>query len=294
MTPALRATVADVTRHRCGPSYVVVQAETSHVQARASHLEAVDLFCGFGGVSEGLKRAGLNVALAVDLDARAVRSHRAWHPEIPVFRRDVSQVRPSDLAGRFVWASPSCRPYSMANTTGPRGMDHPEYFSLEHLFHLALGARVLVIENVPGLMWSKAGQAELKNLERACAALRVSLQVIEADAKEFGVPQSRRRVFLVIGAPLVMLSRDFRPGAVSHPTVTTHSSGDVSYLAAVQGLTNPLELNVPDWRSGRRSSRSQVPVAGVHTARRLVGNAIPPEMAQAVACGVLEALGVDS
>ena len=288
MNAVMRATFTDASSRR---SVVSHQAVASHVQAQPSHLQAVDLFCGFGGVTEGLKRAGLEVALAVDFDTRAVRSHRAYHPEVKVVRQDVSQVRPSDLAGRFVWASPSCRPYSMANTTGPRGKDHPEYFPLEHLFYASLGARVLVIENVPGLAWTKEGREELSHLERICAAHRVSLQFLDCNALDFGLIQSRRRLFLVLGLEGLLLQSSPGPrGGASHPTVTTRSPGDVSHLADLQGLLNPLGFSVPDWRSGRRSSRSHVPVAGSSTARRLIGNAIPPVMAEGVARMVLGVL----
>lgn len=295
MTPAMRATVAEVSRHRCVPSNLEPnQAEASHVQAQASQkFEAIDLFCGFGGVTEGLKRAGLEVVLGVEWDARAVRAHRAAHPDVRVTQRDVSHVRPSELAGRFVWASPSCRPWSMANTTGPRGQDHPEYFPLVRLLHQALGARVLVIENVPGLLWSAVGRAELDRLEAECRRLKISCQILDLQASIFGNSQSRRRLFVVIGAGLIFVPDAFSPVASTHGTVTTRSSGEVSYLAGLQGLTNPETLTVPDWRSGRRSSRSHVAVAGPSTARRLIGNAIPPEVAEGVARAVLAAVAHD-
>lgn len=40
MTPALRATVADVTRHRCGPSHVVVQAEGNAIPPKMAQAVA--------------------------------------------------------------------------------------------------------------------------------------------------------------------------------------------------------------------------------------------------------------
>lgn len=287
MTPAIRRTFTDVSSRRSALSHLGSnQAETSQ------KLQAVDLFCGFGGVSQGLKQAGLEVALAVDLDARAVRAHRAAHPEILVVRRDVSQVRPSELVGRFVWASPSCKPYSMANTTGKRGSEHPEYFPLTKLLHMSLGARVLVIENVPGLMWSREGRQEILDLELEALRLKISFQWFSLRASDFGLPQHRERFFFVMGAGLI-LNRHPDTGQKLigvGPTVTTRSSGEVSHLAAVQGLTNPETLTIPDWRSGRRSSRSHVAVAGSSTARRLIGNAIPPEMASGVARLVLEGL----
>lgn len=250
---------------------------------------AVDLFCGMGGVTEGMARAGLNVLLAVDFSASAIRSHRAWHPTIPALRCDVSQVRPRDLAGRFVWASPSCKPWSSANTSAQRGQSHPEYYPLTLLLGQAIGARVLVIENVPGLLWSREGKAEFKRLEVECARLCVSLQVLDVSASEFGLDQQRRRMFLVIGAPLILCDSAAR-SLTTHGTVTTKSTESLETIAGLQGVTNPAALTVPDWRSGRRRKTGAVAAVSSHVARRLMGNAIPPEMAAAVCVSVLDAL----
>jgi site-specific DNA-cytosine methylase len=253
----------------------------------ATGAPAVDLFCGFGGVTQGMIQAGLNVRLAVDYNPHAVRAHRAWHPEIPCKLADVSQIRPRELAGRFVWASPSCRPWSYANTTGLRGIAHPEYFPLVRLLELAIAAKCLIIENVPGLVERKDGREELRRLESACVALGISFQVLEVSASQFGLEQERRRVFLVCGAPLVWCVNAPRC-APTQPTVTTKTNAALATISELQGVQNPLELNIPDFRSGRHYKANAAPVRP-HVARRLVGNAIPPVMAAAVCGAVLEA-----
>jgi DNA (cytosine-5)-methyltransferase 1 len=200
---------------------------------------AVDLFCGFGGVTAGMLEAGLNVRLAVDFDAQAVRAHRAYHPNVTVCRADVSQVRPRVLAGRFVWASPSCKPWSMANTsTTQRGQSHREYFPLVRLLHLAVASQVLVIENVPGLLFSKEGKAEFKSLERECNDLRLSIQTFDLTASELGFEQERRRMFIVIGAPLVFW-QPRAPGFATHATVTTKSTEALAIVSEPARASSP-------------------------------------------------------
>jgi DNA (cytosine-5)-methyltransferase 1 len=250
---------------------------------------AVDLFCGYGGVTAGMVQAGLNVRLAVDFNAQAVRAHRAWHPEIPCKLLDVSQIRPRELAGRFVWASPSCRPWSYANTTGTRGMAHPEYFSLVKLLHLAVASKCLVIENVVGLLERKDGREELKKLESESSSLGVSFQVVRVSASQFGLEQKRERVFIILGAPLVWCVNAPRCD-VTHASVTTKGNEALQTISDLQRLQNPLELSTPDFRSGRHFKRGQSrAIVSPHAARRLVGNAIPPVMAAAVCSSVLEA-----
>jgi hypothetical protein len=259
----------------------------------ANAVTAVDLFCGFGGVTAGMKLAGLNVRLAVDFDSRAVRAHRAWHPEIAVRLGDVSQIRPRELAGRFVWASPSCRPWSIANTTGARGTAHPEYFSLIKLLHLAVASKCLVIENVVGLVERKDGRDELRRLEVESSSLGVSFQVVRLSASQFGFEQKRERVFVILGAPLVWCINAPRC-VTTHASVTTKGTEALDFISDLQGVQNPLELTAPDSRSGRHNSGRARAIVSPNAARRLVGNAIPPVMAAAVCASVLEAFTLRS
>src|SRR5262249_23798648 len=53
---------------------------------------AVDLFCGAGGLSLGLERAGFNVVLGIDQDQSAIETHRAHFPGASV-RADISDER---------------------------------------------------------------------------------------------------------------------------------------------------------------------------------------------------------
>ena len=111
-------------------------------------------------------------------------------------------------------------------------------------------------------------------------------------ASELGFEQQRRRMFLVIGAPL-MLWQPRAPGVATHATVTTKSNGEaLAVVSELQGVVNPLEFQIPDFRSGRRRKVGPVAVVSENAARRLVGNAIPPLMAQTVCESVLEAMGL--
>lgn len=253
-------------------------------------LDAVDLFCGWGGASKGLESAGLRVVLAVDYDQTAVHAHRAFLPGITAQVRDVRTVRPSELAGRFVWASPSCRPYSSANTTGPRGTDHPEYYPLALLARQAVAARVLVIENVGGLAFTDEGRAELDRLRAECADLGKSFQLFTPWSFTFGVQQWRRKTFVVIGAPPMTVTEHYRPDCTANmaQAVTTKTALPIEEAARLQGLPDPRTLALPDARSARRRT-GEPRTLGDDEARRLIGNAVPPEMARLLALDVLAA-----
>ena len=55
---------------------------------------AIDLFCGVGGTTLGLKKAGFNVVGAVDCMEEAVEGYRLNHPDVEVWERDITEITP--------------------------------------------------------------------------------------------------------------------------------------------------------------------------------------------------------
>lgn len=111
---------------------------------------AADLFCGFGGSSQGMHAAGLNVRLAANHNELAVQCHAKNFPDTEHFRADLSNqdaadyVDPADLPPvAYLWASPSCKNHSQANAKkvyaqGPQSLfddgepfDHVAYANSE-------------------------------------------------------------------------------------------------------------------------------------------------------------------
>ena len=53
---------------------------------------AIDLFCGCGGVTEGLKQAGFAVIAAIDNDPICCQTYRLNHPEVNLFEKDICET----------------------------------------------------------------------------------------------------------------------------------------------------------------------------------------------------------
>lgn len=146
-------------------------------------LRVLDVCAGAGGASEGLRRAGLRPALAIDNDPWALLSHQANHPDTEHLLADISTLDPSTL-GRFdvVWGSPPCMEFSSANrANGP--LDTEEGMRLVRAFLgivEAVRPRWWVMENVPGVM------------EHVGASVP---RWIVLNAADYGVPQTRVRAF---------------------------------------------------------------------------------------------------
>ncbi|MHB8199133.1 MAG: DNA cytosine methyltransferase [Vulcanimicrobiaceae bacterium] len=170
----------------------------------ARQLKAVDLFSGCGGMTLGLRRAGFDVAAAIEIDALAAETYRLNHPNTFVVEQDIRSVDTNVFARRVLGrrtrldllaACPPCQGYSAVRTLRrrPSASDERNRLVFEVLrFVDALSPRALLFENVPGLIkdWRFAKfKAELKRRG-------YSVQYGVEDAADYGVPQRRQRLIL--------------------------------------------------------------------------------------------------
>jgi DNA (cytosine-5)-methyltransferase 1 len=160
---------------------------------------AVDLFAGAGGATQGLRDAGFKVIAAVESDADAGATYRLNHHDTAVFEQDIAEVSPLDLvegAGvdsvTLLNACPPCQGFS---TLGTGDDDDPrnELISDVWRFMSALRPRAVVLENVPGIRRDQ----RLAHLLRQARGAGYAARGYTLDAADFGVPQRRRRHFVI-------------------------------------------------------------------------------------------------
>jgi DNA (cytosine-5)-methyltransferase 1 len=163
---------------------------------------AVDLYCGCGGVTEGLKQSGFRIVAAVDNDLVACRTYEKNHPEVHLYAMDIKdvdplQIRIQDLGDRdvdlLVVCAP-CQPFSSLNKK--KDGDERARLILEALrFAEVLKPVMIFFENVPGLARFEEILSELKaGLEMLGYHLS---EPVKVDAADYGVPQRRIRCVLI-------------------------------------------------------------------------------------------------
>ncbi len=169
------------------------------------------LFSGCGGLTTGLKAAGWDTLLAVDLDPVCLASHRMNHPEAATAQADLGAVDARGLAGllarkgmvtrpvTLVTMGPPCEPFSGAS---PRKRAHREGDPRRGLYRpavelaAALGAELIVVENTARIQdYPEAGWI----LEALAEAGYRSQLAGVLNAAAHGVPQKRER-WLVLAA----------------------------------------------------------------------------------------------
>jgi DNA (cytosine-5)-methyltransferase 1 len=165
---------------------------------------AIDLFCGSGGVTAGLKAAGWKILAAVDNDEVAARTYRANHPEVVLLEDDICDenigARLEAATGRaaidlMVVCAP-CQPFSSQNRSGKAdGRDQLIVRSVA-LVEL-IRPQIVFFENVPGLASPRHAKV-LHELTDRMGGLGYHLSgPLVRDAADFGVPQRRRRCIML-------------------------------------------------------------------------------------------------
>lgn len=169
-----------------------------------SNLTAVSLFAGVGGFELALGNHGVDVVASVEIDdaARGVLKHK--FPNTKLFS-DVKEVTGNDLIsagfipdrGIIVGGFP-CQDLSVAGRRA--GLDGERSGLYWEIVRLAeeTKAKWLVLENVPGLLTSQKGR-DMGIVVGTLVDCGYSVSWRVLDAQHFGVPQRRRRVFIVAG-----------------------------------------------------------------------------------------------
>ena len=164
---------------------------------------AVDLFCGAGGASLGLARAGWNLRLATDVDLTCSLTYRTNLPGefLAADLRTVDADKVLSVAGispgqlDLLFAGPPCQGFSMI---GSRVVWDQRNNLFREVLRLAsdLRPRCVVIENVPGLVTLGKG-AYLHAILEGLSAEGYEAACAELLAAEYGAPQMRWRLFII-------------------------------------------------------------------------------------------------
>ncbi|NKX67027.1 DNA cytosine methyltransferase [Labrenzia sp. 5N] len=192
--------------------------------------KVVDLFSGAGGFSLGAKYAGAQVVFAVEFDKFAAATYRqnlCGDGQTTLYTDDIMKLDADALAKKhfpsgtecdLLLGGPPCQGFSThrindAGVNDPRNTLIYRYFD----FVRALRPKAFLMENVPGLLWPRHRDYLEKFYQLAADGGYTVFAPTTLDARDFGVPQRRKRVFI--------LGMCKQRGAInsSWPPIPTHS-----------------------------------------------------------------------
>jgi DNA (cytosine-5)-methyltransferase 1 len=209
-----------------------------------STVTAVDLFCGAGGFSEGLRQAcdDLGYELreaAVNHWDRAVETHEANHPDAHQYHSKVEQLHPPDVVKRLtdddadrpdvdlLVGGPECTHFSRAR--GGKPVSEQKRMSPWHILNWLekLNVDAFVIENVPEIQnWGPVDEdgqpvrdgSIFDAWVNALNQLGYAVEWTELTAADFGDPTTRERFFIT----------GRRDGKASFPDPTHGADADLA------------------------------------------------------------------
>lgn len=168
---------------------------------------AVDLFCGCGGISSGLRAAGFEVIAGVDTDAPSRATFNLNFPQAQVMDIDLSKTDPKDLMEELnlhpeeldlLAGGPPCQGFSKNVPRSRRFLDDPNNKLVGTFLGYceAFRPRLILMENVAEM---KKGfeNAYTQEIVERLEAMRYAVSYESLHAADYGVPQRRRRAFFV-------------------------------------------------------------------------------------------------
>lgn len=196
-------------------------------------ITAIDLFAGAGGFSVAARTLGIQVLAAVDSDRHACRTYEAnivdqARDRRPLLiRADVNELEPRMLMERvglavsecdILLGGPPCQGYS-AHRFKDAGVNDPRNKLLLRYFDFveAIKPATFVVENVAGLLWPRHAKYLSGFLELAAACGYDVVGPTALNARDYGVPQNRRRVFIVGCRRDVGLAPEWPPEPTRYP-----------------------------------------------------------------------------
>lgn len=166
-------------------------------------MKAIDLFCGVGGLSLGLEMAGFQTVLGVEKNKDIAEGFKRNFPQAKCLVGDISKLSLNDYLDAIegntidlIAGGPPCQGFSQK---GKRlSLNDERNFLFKYYLNLVAEIRpkAFLIENVPNLLSTSGGYfyneilSSLEGLDYT-----VSAKVLKAE--DYGVPQSRRRAFIV-------------------------------------------------------------------------------------------------
>lgn len=163
-------------------------------------IKCIDLFCGVGGLTHGLRRGGIDVVAGIDIDPTCRFPYEANNDSMFI-ERDVTEISAAEigrlLQGADVRMLAGCAPCQPFSTYTRGGIGKSRDWPLLYKFGRLIGEvrpDLVTMENVPGIIRHKVFRAFVQELD----SLGYRTTVMEkAFCPDYGIPQVRKRLILV-------------------------------------------------------------------------------------------------
>lgn len=167
-------------------------------------MNILDIFCGAGGLSSGFTKAGFKISLGVDISSAAIETFKKNHHGAEGWVADLTKKDTKTSIIEFaqkhnirgIIGGPPCQGFSLKGKK--LGLQDERNFLFKEYLYLVeqIQPDFIVMENVKALV-NTANGFFLDEIKRNLEKLGLKIAVKVLNAKDYGVPQSRERVFII-------------------------------------------------------------------------------------------------
>lgn len=162
-------------------------------------MKAISLFCGAGGMDVGVQNAGFKIVAANELDAYACKTYRENHKDTILYEGDIENN--FDAIGThknidLVIGGPPCQGFSIAGKMDPDDPRSKLVFSFCDVIERVM-PKAFIMENVKALGSLEKFKSIREKIFERMLSKGYTMSMVILNAKDFGVPQSRERVFII-------------------------------------------------------------------------------------------------
>lgn len=223
------------------------------VIADGGTLKTISLFSGCGGMDLGAHAAGADIIFANEIDKNAASTLRKYFPRTEIVERDIAEVKNFPAADLVIGGYP-CQSFSMGGNRNPAA-DNRTYLYLHFARCLSIvQPKYFIAENVSGLKKVQGGSFLLEQIKAFEGAgkhgYRITAEIV--DAKNYGVPQTRKRMLLV------GVRRDLEQVYV-FPPITHVKPSQKNYLLKPYASHGEAIKGLPLWPTGEFYERPHDP-----------------------------------
>jgi len=196
----------------------------------------IDLFAGVGGISLGFKQAGFETALANEIDMSIADAYQRNHPHVKMVNADITSLDLDSVFKKYkdktdvVVGGPPCQGFSQK---GARKLfDDERNFLFNYFYEVVkyIKPKYFLMENVPTML-TAGNQAFKKEIYSLFGDLGYHLDSKVLNAADFGVPQNRKRAF-ILGK---LNGSIYLPTGKSSSVTVKEAISDLAYLQSGEG-----------------------------------------------------------
>lgn len=170
-------------------------------------MKSIDLFCGCGGISVGMRSSGLEVVAGVDINTKYIVSFSKNFPDAHVITDDITSISPAAFMSRvgiekgelaLVAGGPPCQGFSKNVPRKYRFLEDDRNQLIKTFLDYceALQPSMVLMENVAE-MRNGFDQAYTQEIEQRLSDAGYCVSHAVLNAADYGVPQRRRRAFFL-------------------------------------------------------------------------------------------------